>query len=185
LKNLFLQYKPFFIFLIKFLLLYIVLTVVYKLYLGQYDAEKFQTDGITTSVAFQVEKTLLFLGEPITTAPSTQDASAVILLRDKPIVRIIEGCNAVSIMILFAAFIFAFSSGWKKTFLYIIIGIALIHILNVIRIVLLTMAIDRFPEQEHLLHGVVFPLFIYGVVFLLWVLWVQKFSGYATKRVEK
>jgi len=88
-------------------------------------------------------------------------------------------------MILFAAFIFAFSSGWKKTFLYIVVGIILIHILNVIRIVLLTMAIDRYPEQEHVLHGVIFPLFIYGVVFLLWVLWVQKFSGYATKRVEK
>jgi len=185
LKNLFFQYKPFFIFLIKFLLLYVILTVVYKGYLGQYDAEKFQTDGITTSVALQVEKTLYFLGEPVTTAPSTQDASVVILLRDKPIVRIIEGCNAVSIMILFAAFIFAFSSGWKKTFLYIVVGIILIHILNVIRIVLLTMAIDRYPEQEHVLHGVIFPLFIYGVVFLLWVLWVQKFSGYATKRVEK
>ncbi|WP_230978963.1 exosortase family protein XrtF [Flavobacterium supellecticarium] len=184
-KNLFFQYKPFFVFLIKFLLLYIVLTVVYKLYLGKYDAEKFQTDGITTSVAFQAERILLFLGEPVTTRASTEDAAVVVLLHDKPIVRIIEGCNAVSIIIMFTAFVFAFSSGWKKTLIYIIIGIVLIHILNVIRIVLLAMALDRYPKQEHILHGVIFPLFIYGFVFLLWVLWVQKFSGYAAKRVEK
>jgi hypothetical protein len=29
------------------------------------------------------------------------------------------------------------------------------------------------------LHGVLFPLFIYGVVFILWVIWVSKFSLYA------
>ncbi|UUC45740.1 exosortase family protein XrtF [Flavobacterium cerinum] len=184
-KNLYVQYKPFFIFLIKFLLLYIVLTVVYKFYLNQYDAEKLEVDGLTTSVALQVEQSLLIFDQPVTTKPSTRDASVVILLRDKPIARVIEGCNAISIMILFAAFIFAFSSKWKKTLLYIVIGIGIIHILNVLRITLLTIALDRYPKQQHLLHGVVFPLFIYGVVFLLWILWVQKFSGYAAKNVEK
>lgn len=184
-KNLFLQYKPFFIFLIKFLLLYIVLTIGYKLYLDQYDAEKFETDGISKAVAYQVEQVLLCLGEPVTTAPSTMDASVLLLLNEKPIARIIEGCNAVSVMILFTAFIFAFSSRWKRTLAYIVIGIMIIHILNILRIALLTIALDRYPKQEHLLHGVVFPLFIYGVVFLLWLLWVQKFSGYATKNVGK
>jgi exosortase family protein XrtF len=53
--------------------------------------------------------------------------------------------------------------------------------LNVIRIALIAIALYHYPEQEHLLHGVVFPLFIYGVVFLLWVIWVNKFSVYATQ----
>lgn len=184
-KNLFLQYRPFFIFLIKFLLLYVVLTIAYKFYLNRYDAEKLEVDGLTTSVALQVEHSLLIFDQPVTTMPGTRDASVVLLLHDKPIARVIEGCNAVSVMILFATFIFAFSSGWKKTLLYIVIGIGIIHVLNVLRITLLTIALDRYPEQQHLLHGVIFPLFIYGVVFLLWILWVQKYSGYAAKNVEK
>jgi hypothetical protein len=36
-----------------------------------------------------------------------------------------------------------------------------------------------FPGQVSFLHGVLFPLFIYGVVFILWVIWVSKFSLYA------
>ncbi|WP_246297016.1 exosortase family protein XrtF [Flavobacterium inviolabile] len=184
-KNLLLQYKPFFIFLIKFLLLYIGLTVGYKCYLSQYDAQNRETDGITKAVASQVEKTLLFLNQEASAKPNPTEASVNILLHNKSVVRVVEGCNAVSIMILFAAFIFAFSSRWLKTGLYIVIGILLIHILNVIRIALITIALNSYPEQEHLLHGVIFPLFIYGVVFVLWVLWVQKFSGYAKKTIGK
>jgi hypothetical protein len=44
--------------------------------------------------------------------------------------------------------------------------------------------IYNFPKQQHLLHSVVFPLFIYGVVLLLWIIWVNKFSLYATKTVK-
>jgi hypothetical protein len=35
------------------------------------------------------------------------------------------------------------------------------------------------------LHGVIFPLFIYGVVFILWFFWVNYFSIYATKSISK
>jgi hypothetical protein len=37
----------------------------------------------------------------------------------------------------------------------------------------------HFPEQNHLLHGVLFPALIYGSVFVLWFIWVNKFSKYA------
>ena len=95
--------------------------------------------------------------------------------------RVIEGCNAVSVMILFAAFVFAFSTQWKKTLLFILFGIVLIHVLNVIRIALLSFALYYYPQYEEILHGTIFPLFIYGVVFVLWILWVTKFSGYVKR----
>jgi hypothetical protein len=47
------------------------------------------------------------------------------------------------------------------------------------------MALYHFPQYEHLLQGVVFPLVIYGVVFLLWVVWVNKYSFYATEVDKK
>jgi exosortase family protein XrtF len=74
---------------------------------------------------------------------------------------------------------------WLRTVSYIGLGCIIIHLLNVIRIALLAMALYAYPQYEHLLHGVVFPLFIYSVVFVLWVLWVQKFSGHADKHPKQ
>jgi exosortase family protein XrtF len=95
--------------------------------------------------------------------------------------RIVEGCNALSVIILFVAFVVAFSGKWIQTIGFILLGSILIHIMNVLRIAILSIALYYHPDQESLLHGVVFPLIIYGFVFVLWVIWVNKFSNYAQK----
>lgn len=179
------QYKPFFIFLIKFFVLYVVLTVGYKLYLNQFDPAKFEVDGFTQTVAKQSKTVLVFLGKEAKTEPNAFEPSVNLIYQGKFIARVIEGCNALSVMILFAAFVFAFSGKWVKTILYILAGCVIIHILNIFRIAFLAMALYSYPEYEHVLHGVVFPLFIYAVVFVLWVLWVQKFSGYVATTTKK
>ncbi|MNY08272.1 hypothetical protein D3C86_1411170 [compost metagenome] len=85
----------------------------------------------------------------------------------------------MSVMILFVAFVIAFKGKWKHTVLFVLAGILIIHVLNILRIALLAIALYHYPQYEHVLHGVIFPLFIYGVVFGLWVLWVQKYSSHA------
>lgn len=61
----------------------------------------------------------------------------------------------------------------------------LIHILNIGRIALLCVGLYHLPDYEHMMHGVIFPLAIYGVVFLLWVIWVNKYSSYAGETKKK
>ena len=175
------QYKPFFIFLTKFLFFYIVFTFIYKMYLDQYHVAKNEVDSFTEIVANQTEKLLSVFTESKASIPHDKEPSVKLFFKEKYVARIIEGCNAVSVMILYAAFIFAFSTEWKKTGLYIIFGIVLIHILNVIRIALLASSLFYYPQYEEILHVTIFPLFIYGVVFILWILWVTKFSGYAKR----
>ncbi|HSD14675.1 MAG TPA: exosortase family protein XrtF [Flavobacterium sp.] len=184
-KKLFLQYRPFFIFLIKFFVLYVFLTVGYRFYLSQYDVTVFEVDGFTRSVAVQSETVLQFLGKEAKVEQNVFEPCMNLIYKGKFVARIVEGCNALSVMILFAAFVFAFSGKWIKTILYILAGCLIIHILNVLRIVLLTMALYNMPEYEHLMHGVIFPLFIYAVVFVLWILWIQKFSGHVKRGFEK
>lgn len=179
LKNYFIQYRPFFIFLLKFFVAYGVLTFFYQIYLNGFDAANFETDGFTKSVAGQTKDLLLLFGQEAYTLPHPTQPSVKLFLNDKFIARVVEGCNAMSVMILFVAFIIAFKGRLKQTILFILAGILIIHILNVLRIALLTIALFHYPEYEHILHGVIFPLFIYGVVFGLWVLWVQKFSSHA------
>lgn len=180
-KKYFILYKPFLLFLGKFLLTYLVLTFIYQSYLGQFDVNKNETDSFTVLVAQQTKDLMLVFDCDVKTLPNTREPAVNIYYNQKPMARIIEGCNAMSVIILFVAFVVAFSGKLKPTLLYIMTGSLLIHILNVTRIALLCVLMYSYPEQQHFLHGVVFPLFIYGVVFMLWILWVNKFSKYAKK----
>jgi exosortase family protein XrtF len=179
LKKIFIQYKPFFTFLIKFVLFYFVFAFIYNQFLNQFDVSKFELDSITKMVSNHTSYFMHLFDEDCNVIPNKNEASMKVIYNGKYVARVIEGCNAISIIILFAAFVFAFASNWVKTFLYIIIGSLLIYVLNIVRIGLLVWAIYYYPDYQEFLHGTVFPLFIYGVVFILWIIWVTKFSKYA------
>jgi exosortase family protein XrtF len=185
LKNLIQQYKPFLLFLGKFAFTYLLLTFLYQFYLGQFDAKKGETDGFTEVVANQTQFLLSFVDDDSYIMPHLEEPSFKLIYKGKYIARIIEGCNAISVMILFIAFVIAFSGKLKNTILFILFGLFLIHILNIIRIALLSIALYHYPNLEHILHGVIFPLVIYGVVFFLWVIWVNKYSSYASSTSSK
>lgn len=180
-KTYFKQYRPFFIFLFKFFSVYIGLALLYFLYLKQFDATLFEVDGFTKVVAYNTKSLLDFLNYQVIILPHVGDPSYRLFIDRHPILRIVEGCNAVSVMILFVAFVIAFNGKRMQTLFFIFFGISLIHLLNVLRIALLSLGIVYYPKYEHLLHDVFFPLFLYGVVFGLWVIWVNKFSFYAKK----
>ena len=177
----FIKYRPFLQFLGTFLATYLVLIVLYQLYLAQFDSTNFEVDDFTHLVARQTQSILSFLGYTVSLSPYPNDPSVLVTINAMPIVRIIEGCNAVSVMILFVAFVLAFSKGFVKTLGFIFFGLFIIHVLNVFRIAFLTIGIMKFPKYEHFLHGVVFPLIIYGTVFLLWIIWVTKFKRNVAK----
>lgn len=136
-------------------------------------------DGITRIVGRNVEQLMHLFNCDVKVEQSSLDSYLKVWYNKKRIVRIIEGCNAVSVIILFVSFVIAFSGKLKTTLLYILFGILFIYVLNIIRIALLVILISRFPENTHFLHGVLFPLIIYGCVFVLWIIWVNKFSKYA------
>ena len=184
-KEYFIKYRPFLQFLGVFLVSYLVLIVVYQLYLRQFNEANFEVDGFTDLVARQSKFFLTLLNYSIELFPSTSDASVVVQIDGLRMVRIIEGCNAISVMILFVAFILAFSKGFLKTLSFIVFGLLIIHILNIVRIGLLTIGIMKYPEYKHILHGVIFPLIIYGTVFFLWIIWVTKFITNDSKNPQK
>lgn len=181
LKNYWIQYKPFLLFIGKFILAYLVLTFIYQSYLHQFDEKTFEVDGFTQLVAKQTEQTLLFFNADVSSELHTLRPCVKFFYNQKYVASIVEGCNALSVIILFIAFVVAFTGKLKHTVFFIIGGSLLIHVLNVSRIAILSVAIYHFPEYQSFLHGVVFPFFIYGVVLVLWVIWVNKFSLYAAK----
>lgn len=171
------QFKPFLVFISTFFAAYIILTLVYRLYLNNFETN--DIDGITNIVGQNVDQLMRLFNCNVKIVKSISNPSLQLWYNNKYTLRIIEGCNAVSVIILFISFITAFSGKLKTTIYFILFGVFLIYVLNIIRIALLAVLLFRFPEKEHILHGVLFPLIIYGLVFILWVFWVNKFSKYA------
>jgi len=184
LKQLLQHYKPFLLFLGKFIVSYLILSIIYQSYLNRFDASKAEVDLFTEIVADQSATVLSWFDSKSYTMPHLKEPSVKLIYKGKYISRIIEGCNAISVIILFISFVIAFTGKFKNTVLFILFGTILIHILNIGRIALLCVGLYYFPNLEHLLHGVVFPLIIYGIVFLLWIVWVNKYSLYATETVK-
>jgi exosortase family protein XrtF len=185
LNNYFKQYRPFLIFLLKFFLSYLALTVVYKIYLSGFDASLHQVDSFTNAVARQTTNVIEWFGYTAFLEWHSNEASVKLIVNEKYVARVVEGCNVMSVMILFVTFIIAFSGRLKHTLVFGVMGCALLYVLNIFRIALLAIALYHFPERERLLHEIVFPVVIYGVVFLLWLVWVNKYSTYAAKNSTK
>ena len=154
---------------------------MYQTYLNQFDASNAEVDTFTQIVADQSASVLSLVDSNSYTMPHLKEPSVKLIFKGKYISRIIEGCNAISVIILFISFVIAFTGKFKNTIFFLVIGSILIHVLNIGRIALLCVGLYHFPHLEHLLHGVVFPLVIYGIVFLLWIIWVNKYSLYATE----
>lgn len=158
-----------------------MLSFIYQSYLNQFDQKNNQVDDFTVLVAHQTQTVISFIGEEAYTMPGSNEPSVRMYYRNQWVSRIIEGCNALSVMILFVSFIIAFSGKFKTMLIFILSGIVIIHVFNVLRIALLSMAVYHYPQHQDFLHSVIFPLFIYSVVFFLWVIWVNKYSSYAKR----
>ena len=170
--------KTVILFLIKFFGTYILLFLIYSAYLNktQKNSEVFSCAPITKIVAKQTEIALNFFGYNAKIEQHTEEVSVKLFIDNIFIARIIEGCNSISIIILFISFIVAFSSDLETTFLFIVFGSLLLNVTNVFRIVIISIALYKFPQYQYVLHDILFPLIIYGTTFLLWFLWIRKFS---------
>ena len=164
--------------LLRFIVIYIAFVLLYQLYLNNYENEV--VDPFTRSVAGQVAFLQDFSGFPTVLVDSMKLHSVLFQINGKFTTRMVEGCNVVSVVILFAAFIIAFYKG-IKTFLYVIIGSVILYILNVLRITLLNVIYIKYPQYEKIGHDYLFPAIIYGGVIILWLIWIQHF---ALKKVD-
>lgn len=165
---------------VKFLLVffgsYLILALLYQAYLKYFPSDQFYPDYITHQVAQQSHALIKTLGYEAYIVKHPSNPSMLLAVKDEYVARIIEGCNSVSVIILFLSFVLAFSKGFKETSIFILIGGLLIYSLNLIRIVLLTLGLYFYPQYGDFMHEILFPLFIYGVVFLLWLYWVNKYK---------
>lgn len=168
------DFKPVLKILLRFILIYVALVLLYQLYLKWFENKGL--DLISGSVAMQTGRLLQFCNFPTTLVEGTpQQQTTWFFISGKYVSRMVEGCNAVSVMIMFLAFIFAFYKG-AKTFIFAAAAILLLHFINVLRIAGLNIVLLKYPQYGKIAHDYAFPAVIYGSVVLLWLVWIKYFA---------
>ena len=85
-------------------------------------------------------------------------------------------CNGMNLFALFTGFILIFPGKIKHKLFFIPAGLLVIHILNIIRLAGLAMIVVYYPKSLEFNHKYTFTFIIYAVVFLMWVIWIKKYS---------
>lgn len=85
-------------------------------------------------------------------------------------------CNGITLMFLFAIFVVSYPGQLKKKLWFIPLGVLIIYIVNIIRIIILSIIALKAPQYLEFNHTYTFTFITYGIVFLLWMIWVNKFS---------
>lgn len=170
------EFRPIILFIAKFFVVYILLTLIYSWYLQPYLYEQNITDPITAWMADVSAEMMRWFGFQAQTVQFENETYKRFFLDGEFASLVNEGCNAISVGIIFISFIIAFSNGILKTMGFVLGGIVLLLITNIIRIGLLTYIFRYFPEYSKSAHDYLFPAIIYGMVVILWFLWVHKFA---------
>lgn len=171
--NIFQEFKPAFAFLAKFLAIYILGNVLYGLFVESFGN---QPDEITTVVTRQTSAILSWFDEPVSFINSPEKPTVLLQRTGDTILSVYEGCNGVNVMIVFIAFILAFGGKKKMIAPFIIMGLIILHITNLIRILLLYYVALSYQHYFYFVHKYLFTAVLYLVVFVLWTIWIMYFN---------
>lgn len=157
----------------RFLGVYFGLIILYQLYLNRYS--DVVSDPLTRIIAEQSAFCLSKTGYSTQLIDGKVNEGIYFYIAGFYPVVMVEGCNAVSIIVLFLAFVFAFYRG-IKTFWFVLVGLFFLYSINVLRIALLNIIILEFPgKYADIGHDYLFPAIIYGGVVLFWIIWIKIF----------
>lgn len=161
--------NPIIRFLLTLLLLYIAWFLIYNLWLHPKETVDFFVINITIGVSkFFLES----MGYTVFTG-----IERVIGVDGTSGLWIGDNCNGMSLFGLFSGFIIAYPGKWWKKLIYIPIGIVLIEFMNIIRIISLAILDTHSRAWTEFNHTYTFTIVVYGFIFLLWMIWVNKFSS--------
>lgn len=160
--------NPVFRFLSTVFLLYILWYLVYNLWL--HPNEKF--DLFVIDITVSLSKWILELFGYVVYTGSDRligiDGTGGLWIGDN--------CNGIILFSLFAWFVIAYKGKIKYKIPFIVFGIASIELLNVFRVVALAILDTHSRAWTEFNHTYTFTIIIYGYIFMLWMIWVNRFA---------
>jgi len=169
--------NAFFRFLIISTLLYLLLYFVYQFGVKRYT---YYDQKFIGTIIQGTEFVLKLFGYKIFTVLQDRDFQ-VVGIDGSNGVWVGSNCNAITLFSLFTVFILTYPGEQKNKIWFIPLGILSIHLLNIVRVIALVLMANYQPKFLNFNHTYTFTFLMYSFIFMLWVIWVNKFSGRQSK----
>ena len=88
-------------------------------------------------------------------------------------IYLVNGCSGISAIGLFVGFVVAYPGAWIPRIAFILIGIGVIYLVNIIRIIVLAITQLQAPEMFTVTHDYSTTAIFYVVIFVLWMIWAN------------
>jgi len=111
------------------------------------------------------------------TSTQVEGLFAMLKIDGNNVIAIGNPCNGLVIMALYAGFIIAYPGPIKTKSIFIVAGILIIFIMNLMRVVALTFNWMYYQSSFEFNHNYTFTFLVYAVVFIMWMVWANKFSS--------
>ncbi len=161
----FLKENPTYVFALKGIGIYIVWYILYDLWIlpnGKVD-EYLSLNIIDVSAGI-----LAAIGYD-----DVYTAFRIIGIGEAPGIEIVNGCNGLSAIGLFIGFVVAYPGDNTKRMLYLFTGIGVIYLVNVIRVVVLSITQTYWADFFDFTHDYSTTAIFYIVIFIMWVIWAN------------
>lgn len=187
------EFKPTIFFLLKFVLIYLLGSTLYGLFISNYDLQA-KLDPATRWITYQCASTANIFGyetevledDHLNWQGEDEQTFDSLWLNAQYAISVEEGCNGINIMILFVAFVIGFGGRWLNMLLFIPAGLFFIHLANLGRLMLLSLLNVEFEGRGfHFFHKYGFTAVLYVAILILWYFWVMRWNGKSQKLKTK
>jgi exosortase/archaeosortase family protein len=97
-----------------------------------------------------------------------------ILHHQQKVLHIADGCNGLELMVLYSGFIFCYPASKKRKLGFILLGLLMIDLFNIVRCSLLGFIKEYYHPYFYISHHFVFKAVVYTVIVILWVYFTRK-----------
>ncbi|MCM1354187.1 MAG: exosortase/archaeosortase family protein [Paludibacter sp.] len=87
---------------------------------------------------------------------------------------IVWGCTGLKQSFIWLVIMMFSGGSWSRKLWFVPLGWLCIYVFNIIRITLITLAIEFHPDWFEFLHSYLFKYMFYFMLFMLWVWWTER-----------
>lgn len=106
--------------------------------------------------------------------PQVSARDNLIFYGPRATVRVIEGCDGVTVFILIVAAVLAFPKPWPQRWAGVLLLVPVLFIINWLRLLVLTLISFYLPDQFHWVHVYLFQPVMILATFVCFIVWIVR-----------
>jgi exosortase/archaeosortase family protein len=105
-----------------------------------------------------------------------EERSSAIFHHDRMVLHIANACNGLELMVLYIGFIICMPSKFWRKMLYIVLGIIILDLINILRCTGLIYLREYYHVYFQFAHRYLFNAMVYTATFIMWVIFSRKIN---------